>query len=148
MTQPCSGRSEAALGAARKFLDAIVWGEHLTIWDMLTPSAREVALAGAARRGLDAIAAERARQGTWTDAQRDELLGALVRGLRVDLAGAPLDELSVGSATLAEGQRATVVVEGASALPTIVTGGRDWPVARIVLVEDATGGWSVERIDR
>ena len=62
---------QTAAAVAQRFLEAIIWAEHLTVWEMLAPSAREVALAGAGRRGLDAVAAERARLGTWNETQRD-----------------------------------------------------------------------------
>ena len=139
----------AALAVAQMFLDAVIWAEHLTVWDLLAPSAREVALYGAASRGLDAVAVERARQGTWTNAERDTLLGELVRGLTVDLGGARLDDLIVAAAYPRPDGRIEVQLEAHSTLPDTMTSGSGWSVARLVLVERSdVETWQVERIVR
>ena len=139
-----------AVAVAQRFLDAVIWAEHLTIWELLGPGAREIALAGASARGLDAVAVERARQGTWSDAERDRLLGQLVRGLRVDLGGARLEDLVVAGASPRAGGRVDVQLEARTTLPETITSGSGWPVARLVLVpgSPAGAGWQVERIDR
>ena len=142
-----TARMQIAAAVAQRFLDAIIWAEHLMVWEMLAPSAREVALAGAGRRGFDAVAAERARQGTWNEAQRDALLGELVKGLRVDLAGAPLDELQIGGTEQRDDGRIAVELEARSVLPDTITAGHGWRVARLVLVP-GDEGWLVERIER
>lgn len=142
-----TARRHLAVATTQRFLDAIVWAEHLTVWEMLSSSAREVALAGAGRRGLDAVAAERARLGTWNEAQRDALLGELVRGLRVDLAGAPLDELVIGATEERHDGRIGVELEARSMLPDTITAGHGWRVARVLLMP-VEGGWVIERIER
>lgn len=140
---------QTAAAVAQRFLEAIIWAEHLTVWEMLAPSAREVALAGAGRRGLDAVAAERARLGTWNETQRDALLGELVSGLRVDLAGAPLDELLIGATEDRDDGRIAVELEARSVLPDTITAGHGWHVARLVLVPlQVDEGWLIERIER
>ena len=131
----------------RRFLEAVLWAEHITVWEMLTPSAREVALAAAARRGLDAVAAERARQGTWTNAERDRLLGALVVGLGVDLGGADLDHVTVGPAIGQADGAVVLQLAALSTLPKTITLGQGWPVGRVVLVS-VGGSWLVDRIVR
>ena len=50
-----------AVETARSFLHAIVWGEHVTVWELLGAAARERVLASATRKGMDAVAASRAR---------------------------------------------------------------------------------------
>ena len=146
---PTAEADPAAVATAQRFLDAVAWAEHVTVWRLLATSAREVALAGAARRGLDAVAAERARQGTWSETERDALLGELVRGLRVDLAGAPLDDLRVVSVQPRPDGRVAVELEASSTLPDTITAGRGWPVASLLLTPGANDdGWLVERIIR
>lgn len=76
---------------ARRFLDAIVWGEHLVVWEMLSPTGREHVLAAGERRGLDPMQAQRIRLGTSPPEERDTFLSGLVHGLRVDFALVPLD---------------------------------------------------------
>lgn len=141
------GPSVPAEAVVQRFLDAVLWAEHLTVWELFSPSAREVALAGAARRGLDSVAAERARQGTWTDNERDRLLGALVRGLCIDLAGANLEDVSVGQVDpLSEG-RVLVTLEALATLPDVMTAGQGWALGRVEL-SLGPDRWMVERIVR
>ncbi len=133
----------------RRFLDAVLWAEHVTVWELLTPDAREVALRVAARRGLDAVAAERARQGTWTDTERDALLGALVRGLSVDLSGADLDEVDIGPVVAQTDGRVIVELAATAPLADVITAGRGWPICRVVLAPGSTNRpWLVDRIVR
>ena len=56
--------------AAERFIEAIVWGEHVTVWAMLSESGREHVLEAGSRRGLDPLQAQRIRQ--WTS-PHDEL---------------------------------------------------------------------------
>ncbi len=78
---------------ARRFLDAIVWGEHLVVWEMLSPAGREHVLAAGARRGLDPLQAQRIRLGTSPIDERDAFLSGVVHGLRVDFSMVPLEEV-------------------------------------------------------
>lgn len=78
---------------ARRFLEAIVWGEHLVVWDMLSPAGREYVLAAGERRGLDPMQAQRIRLGTSPTEERDSFLSGLVHGLRVDFSLVPLEDV-------------------------------------------------------
>lgn len=78
---------------ARRFLDAVVWGEHLVVWEMLSPTGREHVLAAGERRGLDPLQAQRIRLGTSPPQERDTFLSGLVHGLRVDFALVPLEDV-------------------------------------------------------
>ncbi len=49
---------------ARAFIDAIIWGEHSTIWSLFSPAGRDRVLAAGLRGGLDAVMAERIRLDT------------------------------------------------------------------------------------
>lgn len=80
---------------ARAFLDAIVWGEHSTVWELLSPTGRNRVLQAGSRGGLDSVMAERIRQGTSSQAEMDDFLSGLVRGLRVDLSAAELEQIEV-----------------------------------------------------
>ena len=133
---------------ARRFIDAIVWGEHLIVWELLSPMARRAAIAIAERNGHDVLASARARNGTWTPQEADQLLGDLVRGLRVDLAAVDPAAILVGEATTLVGPTglmATVELTVPSLLPPALTGGDDWAAGHIELVE-TDAGWLVERL--
>ena len=139
----------SAAHVARQFLDAVLWGEHLNVWQLMSGVARSAALAVAERNGLDAIVATRARAGTWTDGEADELLTDLVKGLRADLGGVDLSNITTADVEISmhpAGARATVALSVPSLLPTELTGGEGWAAGTIELVETATG-WLVDRLN-
>ena len=78
---------------ATRFLNAILWGEHLQVWELLSPAGREHVLEAGARRGLDPLQAQRLRLGTSPLEERDSFLTGLVHGLRVDFASVPLEDV-------------------------------------------------------
>jgi len=86
-----------AVDVAQAFVDAIVWGEHSTIWELLSRTGRDRVLVAGSRGGLDSVMAERIRQGTSTAAEMDDFLSGLVRGLRVDLSAADLELIEIAS---------------------------------------------------
>ncbi len=125
-----AGAHETACG----FINAIVWGEHLRIWDFLSPAAREHVLDAASRKGMDAVAIERARQGTWNRDEADVFLRSLVRGLRVDLSGVDLDHLVVTSTPIVlEDGALRFDLECPSILPAALTGGANWAAGAVIL---------------
>ncbi len=85
--------SATPLETARAFVDAVVWGEHQKVWDLLGIEARTTVLKVASNRGMDEALVARLRDGTASPAERDEFLADLVNGLRADLAGNDLDAL-------------------------------------------------------
>lgn len=85
--------SDGASRAAARFLDAIVWGQHSVVWEMLSPAGREAVLAAGERRGLDPLQAQRLRLGTSPTEERDAFLSGVVRGLRVDFSNVSLEDV-------------------------------------------------------
>ena len=81
------------LAVTREFVDAIVWGEHRTVWELLAPSGRRAVLRVAVDRGMDEALSARLRDGTATRGEREDFLTDLVNGLRADLRGNDLDAL-------------------------------------------------------
>lgn len=81
--------------AARAFLAAVAWGEHLRVWEMLSKEGRLSVLAIAENRGMDSLLAARLREGTAGQDELDGFLTELIAGLREDLSAVDLEELSV-----------------------------------------------------
>lgn len=124
------------MAAARRFVDAVIWGEHLTVWDLLSTPGREAVLATAVSRGMAPEEAARLRSGTSSVEERDAYLADLVNGLRAELAGADTDQLvyeEVGSGS---------VRVSTPAPPSL---GAPLPVA-VVHVRAVATRWFVERL--
>ncbi len=116
------------------FINAIVWGEHRRVWELLSPEAREHVLDAARRKGMDAVAVERARQGTWHRDEADVFLRSLVHGLRVDLSGVDLDQLVVMSTPdVMEDGALRFDLECPSNLPAAITGGANWAAGAVIM---------------
>ncbi len=79
--------------AARTFVEAIAWGEHRKVWELLGPEGRKTVLRVAVKNGMDEALAARLRDGTAGPAESEEFLAELLNGLRADLAGNDLDTL-------------------------------------------------------
>ena len=136
----------------RRFIDAIVWGEHRTVWDLMGLEARTTVLKVASNRGMDEGLVARLRDGTASDAERDEFLADLLTGLRADLAGNDLDALEYEEdAEPPEPGRARVVIS----VPVAMGFGGNLPVGSVELAsEPSTGGastsggtgWRIERL--
>lgn len=135
-----SGRSP--VDTAREFVDAIVWGEHQKVWDLMGIEARTTVLKVASNRGMDEALVARLRDGTAAPAERDEFLADLVNGLRADLAGNDLDALVYEEDPVPpEPGRARVVIS----VPVAVGLGGNLPVGSVELAtEDAE--WRIERL--
>ncbi len=135
------------LEVAREFVDAVVWGEHRKMWDLLGLEARTTVLKVAADRGMDEDLVARLRDGTASDAERDEFLADLINGLRADLAGNDLDALVYEEDTEPqESGRARVVI----LVPVAVGFGGNLPVGSVELAtESSTVGeaeWRIQRL--
>jgi hypothetical protein len=135
------------LDVAREFVDAVVWGEHRKVWDLMGIEARTTVLKVASDRGMDEALGARLRDGTASDGERDEFLGDLINGLRSDLAGNDLDALEYeDDATPQEPGRARVVI----LVPVAVGFGGNLPVASVELAtEPSTTGdaeWRIQRL--
>jgi hypothetical protein len=135
--------AEAAPERAKAFLDAVAWGEHHKVWDLLSEEGRGTVLRVGAARGMDEGLAARLRDGTASTGEHDEFLADLVNGLRADLAGNDLDALEAElDPEPSEAGRARVVLVAplpeALNLPGL-------PVASVEMREE-DGGWRVDRL--
>ena len=138
---------EVARDTVAAFVHAIVWGEHHRVWELLGPAARDRVLESACRRGLDSVAAARARLGTWGTEEADQFLTALVRGLRVDLSGVDLELVQVveGAEVQPDGSL-RFRLESTTALPAILTGGANWAAGAVLIAVEADG-WRVRSLE-
>lgn len=121
---------------AKRFVDAVVWGEHLFVWDLLSTAGRDTVLATATARGMAGELADRLRSGTAPVDERDTYLADLVNGLRAELAGCDVDHLVYEDA--GEG-----IVRALTPVPPGL--GVPLPVAVLELRAVATR-WFVERL--
>ncbi len=127
--------------ATRRFLDAIVWGEHLVVWEMLSPTGREHVLAAGERRGMDPMQAQRLRLGTSPPQERDSFLAGLVHGLRVDFSHVAIDEVHPA-------ENIVVRADGAIEVPLecpAAFGEASWAAGTLV-VSGHNGAWLVDRV--
>ena len=133
---------EGPEATARSFVEAITWGEHGKIWDLLGIEARTTIFKVATARGMDEGLAARLRDGTATGGEREEFLADLVNGLRADLAGNDLDalEYEVDGEPQEEG-RARVVLN----IPLPPAFGGYLPVGSVELATEG-GKWQVARL--
>ncbi len=138
-----------ALDVVRAFVDAVVWGEHLCVWQLFSPEAREHVLHAASRKGLDAVAAERARQETWDQGEANTFLTSLLHGLRVDLSGVDLEHIVISEqpVPMVDGSL-RFDLENPSNLPSGLTGGANWAAGAVVveLIAEPTPAWRVKRL--
>ena len=134
--------AEEATKAAAAFIDAVVWGEHHKVWDLLGSQGRDEVLEVATKRGMDEGLASRLRTGTGSPSETNEFLADLVNGLRSELAGNDLDNVSFElDASASDGQRATVRMH----VPLHPNLGGTLPIGTLELSNDGTG-WRVERM--
>jgi hypothetical protein len=127
---------------ARAFVDAVVWGEHNRVWDLLGLEGRTTVLKVATNRGMDELLVARLRDGTASRAESDEFLADLVNGLRADLAGNDLDNLQYElDSSPGEPGRARVVIQ----TPLNPLLGGYLPAASVELANES-GEWKVQRL--
>jgi hypothetical protein len=127
---------------ARVFVDAVIWGEHNLVWELLGLEARTTVLKVAVNRGMDEQLAARLRDGTASGPEREEFLADLINGLRNDLAGNDLDNLEYElDTTPNEPGRARVVIQ----TPLNPLLGGHLPAASVELADEA-GRWKIERL--
>ncbi|MEO5678177.1 MAG: hypothetical protein ABIS47_00750 [Acidimicrobiales bacterium] len=128
---------------ARTFVQAVAWGEHHVVWDMLGSEAQRVVMGIATNRGMPEPLAARLRDGTATTAELDQFRGDLVNGFRADLLGVDVDtlEYDVDPAPLEEGTSRVVLVVP---VPDPVLGA-GLPAASLELRQE-DGAWRVERL--
>lgn len=131
---------------AKTFVDAVAWGEHHTVWDLLSSEGRHVVLRVGAARGMDQDLTTRLGDGTASAVEHEEFLTDLVTGLRADLAGNDLDNLDTerieDDTAPPEPGRARVLL--VLPLPDILAI-PGLPVAEVEMVQE-TGRWRVEKL--
>ncbi len=89
MTSDESGPAEAT----RTFVDAVIWGDHELVWELLSAQGRQTVLNVAVSHGMDEASAARLGDGTASAAERSKFLVDLLYGLRNDLQGNDVDAL-------------------------------------------------------
>lgn len=142
MTAADGASGGSALEVARLFVDAVVWGEHRKVWELMGLEARTTVLKVASDRGMDEGLVARLRDGTASDAERNDFLADLITGLRADLAGNDLDALDYEEdAEPPEPGRARVVVT----VPVAFGFGGNLPVASVELAIEETE-WRIQRL--
>lgn len=137
--------AETAPEQAKAFVDAVAWGEHHKVWELLSEEGRRTVLRVGAARGMDEGLAARLGDGTATAGEQDQFLSDLVNGLRADLAGNDLDALEAEldpDPGAADPGRARVVL--VAPLPEVLNL-PGLPVASVQMAEE-DGGWRVDRL--
>ncbi len=135
--------SDDAVGVARQFIDAIAWGEHRKVWDLLSREGRNAVLRVATRRGMDEGLSARLRDSQAAKADEEVFLTDLVNGLRADLAGTDLDSLEFEIDPAPPEPDRTWIMLIAPMNATIGVPGLPVATAELTNVE---GSWRVERI--
>lgn len=136
-----AGGADATL-AAQSFVEAIAWGEHRRVWELLGPEGRKTVLRVAVRNGMDEPLAARMRDGTAGPGESEEFLSELVEGLRADLAGNNLDDLEYSAdAEHAPGEVRVVLT---APIPPLL-GPVGLPVGSVEMAF-VDGTWVVERL--
>lgn len=130
-----------AVATARTFVAAVAWGEHHTVWEMLSKEGRSVVLRVAEKRGMDEAMVARLRDGTAAPSEREQFLTDLVNGLRADLEGNNLEGLDYEPDPDPETERSRVIL--VAPMPVGLSAGL--PVASIELTQER-GSWRVERL--
>ncbi len=126
----------------RTFVDAVVWGEHRMVWDLLGEEGREAVLRIAVNQGMEEALATRLREGTATPPELNEFLVELVNGLRADLHGADTDALEY-ELDPTDTEPGKAMVQLTAPMPPELGGGL--PACSAELSQDA-GRWRVERL--
>ena len=132
---------------AQAFIEAVAWGEHHKVWDLLSSEAQRVVMGIATARGMPESLAARLRDGTATEVELDQFRGDLVNGFRADLLGTDVDTLDyeVDEGVFEPGAARVVLMVP---VPDPVLG-RGLPTASIELSQDGEDGdWRVERLVR
>ena len=145
MTSAGTPADLAASGAeetTRAFVGAVVWGEHLRVWELLGQEGRQAVLRVAVNHGMDEALAARLRDGTATAGELEDFLTELVNGLRADLQGNDVEGLEYELDPEPPGPgRARVVLS----TPVPAELGPGLPVGSAELSEE-DGQWRVDRL--
>lgn len=130
-------------GVAERFVEAIQWGEHTVVWDLLSETGRGVALSVALTNGLDRVVAARISDDVADPTERQAFLEQLLRGLRRDLRSVDLAHLQVETPASMDVD-GTAVVE--LSCPSTIPGTGDWAAGRLTLSAGSDGTWRIDRL--
>ena len=137
-----AGSTVEATTTARTFVEAIAWGEHRRVWELLGPEGRKTVLRVAVKNGMDEALAARLRDGTAGPGETEEFLAELLTGLRADLAGNDLDTLEYSADADERTDQVRVLLT--APVPPLL-GPVGLPVGSLELVRH-DGQWLVERL--
>lgn len=133
---------EKAVSTTADFVDAIVWGDHGKVWELIGSDGRTEVLDVATKRGMDEGLATRLHADSGSAAETNEFLVDLVNGLRSELAGNDLDHVTFEL----DGEESTesrVAVKMFVPLHPLLGG--TLPIGTVFLVPEA-GNWKVVRL--
>ncbi|MDP8975077.1 MAG: hypothetical protein M3N28_01660 [Actinomycetota bacterium] len=126
----------------RMFVDAVVWGDHEAVWELLGAEGRDTVLKVAVSNGMDQAESDRIRDDSASAGERSRFLVELVYGLRNDLRGNDVDTLEYElESSSADPSHARVVLS--ARMPSELGGGL--PVGSAELSHDGER-WRVERL--
>ena len=134
--------SDPVIGVAEEFIDGVVWGDHNKVWELIGPGGREEVLDVATKRGMDEALADRLKSNVGSPAETNEFLADLVNGLRAELAGNDLDQITFGIDEEYTGPGRAAVKMFVPLHPLL---GGTLPIGTIFLVPEGDA-WKVERL--
>lgn len=133
---------QGAVQTATLFIDAVVWGDHGKVWALIGDAGRGEVLEVATKRGMDEGLATRLRSDTASPAENNEFLTDLVNGLRAELAGNDLDNITFELDSEETGPQRAAVKMFVPLHPLL---GGTLPIGTVYLAPEA-GEWRVERL--
>lgn len=134
--------TDAAVPIAEVFIEGVVWGDHNKVWDLIGAAGRDEVLEVATKRGMDEALAERLRSNTGSPAETNEFLADLVNGLRSELAGNDLDQITYALDEEQPGPGKAAVKMFVPLHPLL---GGTLPIGTLYLVTEGEA-WKVERL--
>ena len=136
------GPVEDAMPVAEDFIDAVVWGDHGKVWELIGSAGRAEVLDVATKRGMDEGLAARLAADNGSPSETREFLADLVNGLRSELAGNDMDNVTfeVDEAESNPGRAAIKMF-----VPLHKLLGGTLPIGTVFLVPE-NAGWRVERL--
>jgi len=134
--------ADGAIPAAEDFIDGVVWGDHNKVWELIGTGGREEVLDVATKRGMDEALAERLKSNVGSPAETNEFLADLVNGLRAELAGNDLDNITYELDEEQSGPGRAAVKMFVPLHPLL---GGTLPIGTLFLVTEGDA-WKVERL--
>lgn len=141
MSEVPDDRSSPATVAAR-FVEAIAWGEHTVVWELLSSAGRSVAISVALTNGLDRVVAARISDDVADPVEFVEFLRQLLHGIRRDLRSVDVAEIQIARCDV-DDRTATAHLS----TPSVIPGTDTWAAGRLFLTADDDGRWSIDRLE-